>query len=88
MASDLYLQIDGIKGESYDAAHMGWIEVDTVTDCTRCTECGRWCPRIGEREAQVFQGSLEVHSAKGRRRHGREHRRGLGPRVESLCVTT
>lgn len=31
MASDLYLQIDGIKGESYDAGHMGWIEVDTVS---------------------------------------------------------
>lgn len=27
MAIDVYLQIDGIKGESQDAAHQGWIEV-------------------------------------------------------------
>lgn len=31
MASDLYLQIDGIKGESTDLAHLGWIEVDAVS---------------------------------------------------------
>lgn len=30
MASDLYLQIDGIKGESNDSKHQGWIEVDSV----------------------------------------------------------
>jgi len=27
MAIDVYLQIDGIKGESADSAHQGWIEV-------------------------------------------------------------
>jgi len=27
MAIDVYLQIDGIKGESQDATHPGWIEV-------------------------------------------------------------
>jgi type VI secretion system secreted protein Hcp len=27
MAIDVYLQIDGIKGESQDASHQGWIEV-------------------------------------------------------------
>jgi type VI secretion system secreted protein Hcp len=27
MAIDVYLQIDGIKGESNDSAHQGWIEV-------------------------------------------------------------
>jgi type VI secretion system secreted protein Hcp len=27
MAIDVYLQIDGIKGESQDATHQGWIEV-------------------------------------------------------------
>jgi type VI secretion system secreted protein Hcp len=27
MAIDVYLQIDGIKGESADAAHQGWIEI-------------------------------------------------------------
>lgn len=27
MALDVYLQIDGIKGESTDSAHQGWIEV-------------------------------------------------------------
>lgn len=27
MASDVYLQIDGIKGESQDAGHKDWIEV-------------------------------------------------------------
>jgi len=31
MACDLYLQIEGIKGESTDATHQGWIEVDTVS---------------------------------------------------------
>jgi type VI secretion system secreted protein Hcp len=29
MALDMYLQIDGIKGESADSAHQGWIEVST-----------------------------------------------------------
>lgn len=27
MATDVYLQIDGIKGESQDTAHQGWIEI-------------------------------------------------------------
>ena len=27
MAIDVYLQIDGIKGESNDSTHQGWIEV-------------------------------------------------------------
>jgi type VI secretion system secreted protein Hcp len=27
MAIDVYLQIDGIKGESQDSTHQGWIEV-------------------------------------------------------------
>lgn len=27
MATDVYLQIDGIKGESADSAHQGWIEL-------------------------------------------------------------
>lgn len=31
MASDYYLQLDGIKGESTDAGHVGWIECRTVT---------------------------------------------------------
>ncbi len=30
MATDVYLQIDGIKGESQDAAHQGWIEVTSA----------------------------------------------------------
>jgi len=30
MASDAYLQIDGIKGESADSKHQGWIEVTDV----------------------------------------------------------
>lgn len=30
MATDAYLQIDGIKGESNDQAHVGWIEVSSV----------------------------------------------------------
>lgn len=30
MAIDVYLQIDGIKGESADTAHAGWIECTTV----------------------------------------------------------
>ena len=27
MAIDVYLQIDGIKGESQDSTHQGWIEI-------------------------------------------------------------
>lgn len=27
MAIDVYLQIDGIKGESQDSSHQGWIEI-------------------------------------------------------------
>jgi type VI secretion system secreted protein Hcp len=30
VAIDVYLQIDGIKGESNDSAHTGWIEVATA----------------------------------------------------------
>ena len=30
MATDAYLKIDGIKGESNDEAHAGWIEVSSV----------------------------------------------------------
>lgn len=30
MALDAYLQIDGIKGESTDSAHQGWIEVSST----------------------------------------------------------
>ncbi|UGQ47208.1 Hcp family type VI secretion system effector [Massilia endophytica] len=30
MAIDVYLQIDGIKGESADSAHQGWIEISSA----------------------------------------------------------
>lgn len=30
MAIDAYLQIDGIKGESADSAHQGWIEITSA----------------------------------------------------------
>jgi type VI secretion system secreted protein Hcp len=30
MAIDVYLQIDGIKGESQDSAHQGWIELNSA----------------------------------------------------------
>lgn len=30
MATDVYLQLDGIKGESQDERHVGWIECLTV----------------------------------------------------------
>lgn len=30
MAIDVYLQIDGIKGESADSAHLGWIELTSA----------------------------------------------------------
>jgi type VI secretion system secreted protein Hcp len=30
MARDAYLQIEGIKGESSDEKHKGWIEVSKV----------------------------------------------------------
>lgn len=30
MAIDVYLQIEGIKGESADSAHQGWIECQSV----------------------------------------------------------
>ena len=30
MAIDVYLQIDGIKGESSDDKHQGWIECASV----------------------------------------------------------
>lgn len=30
MASDAYLQLDGIKGESQDHGHTDWIEVSGV----------------------------------------------------------
>lgn len=30
MAIDVYLQINGIKGESQDSAHQGWIEISSA----------------------------------------------------------
>jgi type VI protein secretion system component Hcp len=30
MASDVYLHIDGVNGESNDDKHKGWIEVEAV----------------------------------------------------------
>jgi type VI secretion system secreted protein Hcp len=30
MAIDVYLQLEGIKGESVDSEHAGWIEVDSA----------------------------------------------------------
>ena len=30
MATDVYLHIDGIKGESQDSAHQGWIEITSA----------------------------------------------------------
>jgi type VI secretion system secreted protein Hcp len=30
MAIDAYLQIDGIRGESQDSAHQGWIEISSA----------------------------------------------------------
>ena len=30
MAADYYLQLDGIKGESTDSMHLGWIECTSV----------------------------------------------------------
>lgn len=30
MASDAYLKIEGIGGESEDSGHQGWIEVNNV----------------------------------------------------------
>ena len=30
MTIDAYLQIDGIKGESADSAHQGWIEMTSM----------------------------------------------------------
>lgn len=30
MAIDVYLQIEGIKGESADSKHQGWIEVSSA----------------------------------------------------------
>ena len=31
MAIDVYLQIDGIKGESMDSGHQGWIEIHSAS---------------------------------------------------------
>jgi hypothetical protein len=31
MAVDAYLQIDGIKGESADSNHVGWIEITSAS---------------------------------------------------------
>lgn len=31
MAIDVYLQLDGIKGESQDSKHQGWIECESVS---------------------------------------------------------
>jgi type VI protein secretion system component Hcp len=35
MAIDVYLQLEGIKGESVDSEHVGWIEVDSAIGASR-----------------------------------------------------
>jgi type VI secretion system secreted protein Hcp len=31
MAADYYLQLDGVKGESADSKHVGWIECTSIS---------------------------------------------------------
>jgi len=50
MAIDVYLQIDGIKGESADDKHKGWIECKSV-------QFGVYQPNSGERKT-VERGEL------------------------------
>lgn len=52
MAFDAYLQIDGMKGESQDAEHLGWIEcidvnfgVDQPKSATASTAGGHTAER-------------------------------------------
>ena len=50
MAIDVYLQIEGIKGESADSKHQGWIEVSSAQWGRSATHDRT---RIGYRRAYV-----------------------------------
>ena len=43
----IYVFLDGIPGESQDAAHQGWIDAFALTHDVRATDCGPipGCPR-------------------------------------------
>jgi type VI secretion system secreted protein Hcp len=40
MATDQYLQIDGIKGESTDSKHKDWIEIQSYSQASAAAETG------------------------------------------------
>lgn len=68
MAIDVYLQIDGIKGESADAKHAGWIECTSVQwdmtqprSATASTGGGHTAERA-ELTDVVFQKSADLAS--------------------------
>ena len=59
MAIDVYLQIDGIKGESADSSHKDWIEVKSVNwevlqpkSATASTGGGSCCSRASGRSGR------------------------------------
>ena len=61
MAIDVYLQIDGIKGESADSAHPGWLECLSVNwklnqpkSATSSTAGGHTAERVGLRGLRVM----------------------------------
>lgn len=79
MAIDAYLQIDGIKGESADEKHKGWIEVFKVTGsvhqpraATVSTAGGMTSGRAAladitfEKLADISSPILHQHSAMGK----------------------
>lgn len=68
MASDVYMQIDGIKGESKDSNHQGWIEVSSVhwgihqpRSATASTSGGHTAERVEMKEVS-FEKMADLSS--------------------------
>jgi len=68
MAIDVYLQIDGIKGESADSNHQGWIELTSASwgviqprSATASTAGGHTAERCEHRSRQRCDGQTDRH---------------------------
>jgi type VI secretion system secreted protein Hcp len=79
MAIDVYLQLDGIKGESADEVHKGWIECSTVNwalsqpkSATSSTAGGHTAERVEFTEVSICKTAdlaspmLAQHCAMGK----------------------
>jgi type VI secretion system secreted protein Hcp len=61
MAIDVYLQLDGIKGESADAEHPGWIECESVNWSIRQPKSATASPAGGHTAERAELSDVTFH---------------------------